>query len=149
MSRIVVKDVDKEYQIIEVKDKYITQCAKKFIDNQHPERVIIDQDEDGDLNLCVDEDGLPKELPVNFLLKCNGPWPVQKMVGTAVFIKTKPVNPYEEIWDYEVTDLTDKDMQIIRHILSEEYQDDCRIHFRDYGKGEVVITSFDNIELFR
>lgn len=146
MNRVIVKGVDQPGEIVEVTDKYITNCAKKFINSQYPEKVIIDQDEHGDLNLCVDGVGLCKELPINFLLKCNGPWPVQKMVGTVVFIKTKPVKPYEEIFDYEVTDLTDKDMQIIRHILSDEYQEECKANFRDYGQGEVIITSLPNIE---
>ena len=119
MNKIMVKEVGQASRIIEVDDKYVTECAKKFI-HDYPEYVHLGNE----LYLFVDGEGLIKELPVNFLLEINSPYfPIQKMVGTVVFIREKPVGP-GEIYDYEVDDLTELDMKLIEFITSSEKQEE-------------------------
>ena len=98
----------------------------------------------------MNEDGLAMELPVNFLLSTTSAhFPIQKMVGTVVFIRTKPVNGWGEIYDYEVDDLTDEDIARIEHILSSLIQSRLRRQFRDYGKGAMVVEPLSAEALMR
>lgn len=135
--RIAVKEVGKELEIIESNEKYITDCAKRYIgENNIVEFVRIN--EDGSLYIGVNEDGLRLELPLNFLTEVPySYWPVQKMVGTAVFMRRKTY--LEDEYDFKVEDLTDSDIEHIKKILSREYQEELSSNFRDYGKGECVI----------
>lgn len=137
--RIAVKEVGKDLVILDTKQKYITNCAKDYIgQDEYPERVHLGPQ----LDICVNEDGLRQELPVNFLLETTSAyWPIQKMVGTVVFVRTKPVDPCREIYDYEVDDLTDQDIEHIRFLISEETQARLNSRFQDYGKGAFVIKS--------
>lgn len=137
--RIAVKEVGKDLVILDTKQKYITNCAKDYIgQDEYPERVHLGPQ----LGIYVNEDGLRKELPVNFLLETTSPyWPIQKMVGTVVFVRTKPVDPWKEIYDYEVDDLTNWDIERIRHLISEDTQTRLNSRFEDYGKGAMVIKS--------
>lgn len=121
--RIAIKEVGKELQIVETSQIYRTDCVKEFIGAaNYPEFVRLN--DNATLNLGVHECGLMLNLPVNFYLACNNPFfPVQTMVGTAVFVRTKWVNVLEEeIWDYEVEDLTDEDILIINDLLDKSTQ---------------------------
>lgn len=137
--RIAVKEVGKDLMILDTNQKYITNCAKDYIgQNEYPERVHLGNN----LNICINEEGLRLELPVNFLLETTSIyWPIQKMVGTVVFIRTKPINTSGEIYDYEVDDLTDEDIEHIRFLISEETQSKLNSRFVDYGVGGFVIRS--------
>lgn len=128
--KIAVKEVGKEVQIIETNMKYRSECVQKFIGkNYFPEFVTLNSD--GSLFFSVNEDGLALELPLNFLLETTNPYfPVQKIVGTAVFIRCKYANPLaESIWDYEVDDLTTEDIAFIERILDKHYQSEVTRRF--------------------
>lgn len=132
--RIAVKEVGKELAIVDTEERYRTDCAKKFIGRESTvEFVKINGN--GTFSLGVNEDGLALDLPINFLLGMNNPYfPIQKMVGTVVFVRCKYANPYlEKIWDYEVEDLTDEDIECINLLLGEEYQSALAKKFKDYG----------------
>lgn len=92
--------------------------------------------------MLVDEDGLSKRLPRNFLLSTeNGYFPVQKIVGTAVFVKSKFADIFNDlIYDYEVDDLDESYQQAIRSILSDDVQQMLDKKFEDYGSGFTFIT---------
>ena len=140
--RIAVKEVGKELKIVETEQKYRSASTRRYIGvGTITEFVPLNKE----CTLCigVNEDGLRLDLPTNFLLQMNSPyWPIQKMVGTVVFVRHKDVNPYEkEIWDFEVEDLRDSDLKLIEKILSDENQDMLKKNFKDYGKGCAVITS--------
>ena len=143
--KIGVKEVGKPVQYIEIEDIYRYDCAAKMINNKiHITPQFVYLTPDCLLSLAVDEDGLARELPTNFLLSMpNSLWPIQKMVGTAVFIRTKPVIGLQEIWDYEIDDLTAEDIQLINHILSDSYQKPLEEKFEDYGKGKMVCVPFN------
>ena len=75
--------------------------------------------------LLVDEEGHIKGLPHNFFLSFPNSkhFPVQDIIGTVVFIKTKPLPPLdEEIYDYEVDGLSNEDVELIKKIFTEDNQ---------------------------
>ena len=72
-------------------------------------------------------------------------FPIQKAVGTVVFVRHKYENPWlKEIYDFEVDNLTDKDIEYIHKMLDADYQKKLLNAFSDYGRGYAVIR---NIEL--
>lgn len=106
------------------------------------ERVSLNKEHT--LWMLVDEDGLAKELPLNFLMPMDHAYfPIQKIVGTAVFVRTKPADVWnEEIYDYEVANLPENQAQAIQGIFSEDTQAQLHGKFSDYGKGHVVIEQW-------
>lgn len=106
------------------------------------ERVSLNKEHT--LWMLVDEDGLAKELPLNFLMPMDHAYfPIQKIVGTAVFVRTKPADVWnEEIYDYEVANLPENQAQAIQGIFSEDTQAQLHGKFFDYGKGHVVIEQW-------
>ena len=91
--------------------------------------------------MLVDEDGLAKDLPLNFLMPMdNAYFPIQKIVGTAVFVRTKFADVWrEEIYDYEVGNLPEHQIEQIQKIFSDEVQTQLRSNFIDCGKGLLVV----------
>ena len=141
--KIAVKEVGKELQIIETSEKYRSDCVRAFIGaDATPGFVILNKD--NTLSFGVNEDGLPLELPLNFLIETNNPhYPIQKIVGTAVFVRCKYANPWvEEIWDFEVEDLKDEDLVIIKRMLDIKYQNVLAKRFEDYGTGTAIFSIF-------
>lgn len=142
--KIAVKAVGEPLKIVETQEIYRTDCVREYVGkDQHIEYVKLSGDDT--FSLGVNENGLPMELPVNFLLATkNKYFPVQKMVGTAVFVRTKYADVYkEEIWDYEVEDLTPADIKYIERLLSSAVQRDLERKFNDYGKGYSVFVKVE------
>lgn len=143
--KIVVKEVNKNHVVTHTDKVYRSECVKQFIGTDKiAEFVPITND---GLFIGVDEEGLVYDLPVNFLIETNSPYfPIEKMVGTVVFVRIKPIESSGEIYDYEVGDLTKKDIAIIDMILSDGYQAFLKKNFVDYGKGFAVVESLDKKE---
>lgn len=80
------------------------------------------------MKIMVKEVGKMKQLPLSFLMSMQNPiYPVQYIVGTVVFTRCKTCNPYEEeIWDFEVTDVTEEDIKRIEGYLNDYYQSALR-----------------------
>lgn len=113
--RIAVKKPGCDLEIIEVEQGYRTDTAKKFMDNaQWVEYVMLTRD--GLLTFGVDEDGKPKGLETNFYISTNH-FPAERIVGTAVFTRVREETGTDEIWDYEIEDLTEADIASIRQTL--------------------------------
>ena len=96
--KIMVKEVGKPLAVVDTKEKYFGDCVRSYLGKDITvERVYLDGME---FMMGVDEDGLVKQLPLNFLMSMQNPiYPVQYIVGTVVFARCKPCNPYEEeIW---------------------------------------------------
>lgn len=130
--KVLLKKVGCPLEVVETDKKYFGECVKSFIGKDITvERVYLDGFE---FIMGVDEDGLPKELPLNFLMGFNSPhFPVQLIVGDVVFVRNKPCNPYdEEIWDFEVTDVTDSDKEKVEKILDPVVQSHLRSAFRGF-----------------
>lgn len=125
--KVMVKEVGKPLAVVDTKEKYFGDCVRSYLGKDITvERVYLDGME---FIMGVDEDGLMKQLPLNFLMSMQNPvYPVQYIVGTVVFVRCKPCNPYEEeIWDFEVTDVTEEDIKQIEGYLSDYYQSALRL----------------------
>ena len=134
--KIMRKCVGKPLEIVETNEKYFGECARSFLGNDITiERVYLDGFE---FILAVDEDGLSKQLPHNFFMifERNPHYPVQTIVGDVLFIRNKPCNPcLKEVYDFEVTDVTDKDFKRVSDILNPVEQLALGITFKEmYGK---------------
>lgn len=132
MSKIAVKEVGKPIWFNNSDKNYRTDSSKEYIGKRSTVQ-FISLNNNRTLFIGVDEDGLLKELPVNFLLPTPNPYfPIQKIVGTAVFVKTKPLDEYfGETEDFEIEDLTDEDIEIIKQLLSDEVQKTLELQFCD------------------
>ena len=125
--KIMVKEVGKPLAVVDTKEKYFGDCVRSYLGKDITvERVYLDGME---FMMGVDEDRLVKQLPLNFLMSMQNPiYPVQYIVGTVVFARCKPCNPYEEeIWDFEVTDVTEEDIKRIEGYLNDYYQSALRL----------------------
>lgn len=130
--KVMVKKVGCPLEVVETNEKYFGDCVRSFLgENITVERVYMGGENPFEFIMGVDEDGLPKQLPLNFLMEMNNPhYPVQLIVGTVVFVRCKPCNPYEEeIWDYEVADITDSDKERVEKWLDREYQSRLMVAF--------------------
>lgn len=146
--RIAIKEVGKDLKIIDDSTVYRSECVCKHIKTDKAEFVRLG-DIKGLFTLAVDENGLPKDLPTNFLIETNSEyWPIQKMVGTVVFTRIKEVDYYGEIYDYEVDDLTDEDIEYINRMIGAAEQERLQIKFSDYSYGSItpVVKEFKNGE---
>ena len=124
--KVMVKEVGKPLAVVDTKEKYFGDCVRCYLGKDITvERVYLDGME---FIMGVDEDGLMKQLPLNFLMSMPNPiYPIQYIVGTVIFARCKPCNPYEEeIWDFEVTDVTDEDIKRVEKYLS----DICQSYLR-------------------
>lgn len=118
--KIAIKEPNKPLKIVMIEEKYRTNAVKSFLDG-YAQFVGLDGGK-GLLSVGVDEDGLMKQLPTNFYLSTNL-FASEKIVGVAVFTRHKYVNVFEqEVYDYELEDLTDEDIESIEKMLGEEYQ---------------------------
>ena len=137
--RIAIKEVGKPLQIVETAQQYRDNAVKPYT-GQDELVEYVRLSPDGCLCLGVNEIGLRLDLPTNFLIHVSNPrYPIQKMLGNVVFIRHKPVNIFEEeIWDYEVTDLNEEDLQFIEYLLSPEVQNTLAEEFVDYGMNAPV-----------
>ena len=125
--KIMVKEVGKPLAVVDTKEKYFGDCVRSYLGKDITvERVYLAGTE---FMMGVDEDGLKKQLPLIFLMSIQNPiYPVQYIVGTVVFARCKPCNPYEEeIWDFEVTDVTEEDIKRIEGYLNDYYQSALRL----------------------
>lgn len=123
------------YEIVESDLKYRSAFCKPYIKDAETIQYVA-LNEERTLFLAVDEDGLLKQLPLNFFMEVVNPSlgmsRVDVIVGTAVFLKIKKVNAFiQEVYDYEVTDLTDDDIAVINRLL--DTQNQIRL-FHDYKK---------------
>ncbi len=135
--KILKKCVGKELEVVDTNEKYLMDCGRKELFGRETtlERVYLDGFE---FILVVDEDGLSKQLPLNFFMdftNSGSPFPVQAIVGDVLFVRNKPCNPYEEeMWDFEVTDVTDKDIERVQKMLAADVQNRLYYMFRGlYG----------------
>lgn len=137
--QIIVKEVGKEYCPVDTNEKYRMNACKSYIEGYIEFVRITDT-----LYMAVSEDGRMMGLPLNFYLEFKSHMnPVQPIVGTVVFINTKPLtkNPYEEeIEDLEVEEMGEKELEIIKLLTSEDYKKLCEEKYKELG--------FSNINIF-
>lgn len=119
--KVLRKRVNQPLEVVETNEKWFVPCSKSFFDKDvFTERIYLQGYE---FIMVVDEDGIMKELPLNFFLSFNNPhFPYQCIVGDVVFIRNKPVDYEGEIFDWEVTDVTQEDIDLVTHFLRPSIQ---------------------------
>lgn len=143
-KKIVVKRPGQQAEIVLVDHKYRCEL-KEIIDAQIVETVPLHNG----IIIAVDEDGHPKQLPYNFYARMNNEYyPIQLIVGTAVFTKFKPipiVSVFEEIYDYELDSLSDEEIIMVLKELNSDNQTLLQEQFKkryttmaDYLKPKVI-----------
>ena len=140
--KIAVKEVGKDVEVKEVSDfKYRGDIFESIVKDAYVESVTVadSETESSYLTFCIDEDGLLKNLPFNFLINTNNPlYPIQKIVGTAVFMRIKKFDALlEDVWDYEPIDLTERDLKLINKMLDRDYQLQLRASM-EKGNGSTM-----------
>lgn len=133
--KVIVKRAGEPAEIVEVDCKYRNEVARLISDDKITnEYVHIKVNE---LAMVVDEDGIAKQLPLNFFLETTNPYyPVQAIVGTVVFCRYQWENPWEkELWDYELRDITEDDVATVNKLFSVDRQMRLRKEYaRIYGR---------------
>ena len=128
MKAILIEDG--KPKIVEGTDKYLIDFSKRFLGSDITiERVYLSSNRT--LVMCVDEDGLSKELPLNFFMEMDNPfYPIQAIVGKVIIVRVDELDYSKgEIWDYEVTDVTDEDIAKIDRLLDEDYLVELALKF--------------------
>ena len=131
MTKMLLKLPDQPLQVIETSEKYFMNATQPYIGNGNLIQYLY---QDGtEFNLAVDEEGLLKRLPLNFFTKLvtqKGEY-IQPLVGPVVFARCKPINPRkQEIWDFELTDVTEEDYKKVALSLTYECQKAMAQHYR-------------------
>ncbi len=125
--RILVKEPGKPTEIKETNEKYMADSGRPFIPDGDIRHFILYD------TVCFlyDDEACFKDLETNFILfNPRLAIPVQEIRGTVVGCKLKPVNPLEEIWDYEITDLSDEDIENVTEIFSIEDAEKLEAYIR-------------------
>lgn len=119
--KVIVKEVGKKLVVRDIDCKYRNECGDLIEKNITKEYVTI---KDKELYMVVDEDGINKNLSLNFLISTNNPfYPVQIIVGDVVFCRIKWENPLEkELYDFEVANITEEDLKEVAELLDVKYQ---------------------------
>lgn len=113
--RVVVKEPGKPIEVKETTEKYMTDCGKYFIPDGDIRRLgMFDE-----VYFLYDDEACYKDLETCFyLFSPRLAIPIQEIKGTIVFCRLKPVSSFEGIWDYEVDEMTDEDIEKSTEILS-------------------------------
>ena len=121
LKRIVYKAPGHAPKVMHVDAKY--RCDLKHLvanaDIIESVEMIPAFSEGMPISICVDEDGHPKGLPFNFYIPVNSMYfPLQMIMGVALFVKFKPLNPCVENYDYQIESLCDNDIKMIFEFLN-------------------------------
>ena len=127
IHKVAVKRPGEPLEVVDFQGTY--RCdVKPLIDNEpdtYLQYVAIRDVGDRCLCMACDDSGLMKQLPVNFnmLTQSGNHSFYEKIVGTVVFMVYQQVDVWEhEIWDFELLDLNEDDIQCIERMLSTEAQ---------------------------
>lgn len=131
--RIIVKDAEQNMRLEETSRQHRTDAVVDQLGNVNQQAVWLDQEKT--LAMVFDDLGRMKKAPLNFFIEVPNPFsPVQPIAGKVVFVRTKPVNSNrKEIWNYEVEDLRESDIEKIKALLSDENQVSLTIRYFSGG----------------
>ena len=138
--RVLKKKPGKSIESVKVEATYLSDVGEALLGRKVTiERIPMNSEKT--VWILIDEDGLGKDLPLNFLIPTISPYfPIQKIVGTAVFVCSKYSDIFaEEIYDYEVCDLSNQLERIAHLILSDDIQQSLSKNFTDYGKDAIIV----------
>lgn len=114
MKRVILKRVGKEMELVETEREFANEVVQDLLGNEiRTERVVAGKH----FSMFVDSEGVFKNLPVNFSVYTNNDLlPMYHIQGDVVFIKYSDNYLYEEIWDYEVEDVSEEDIELVKYI---------------------------------
>ena len=138
--RILKKEPGKEIEPLMVEATYLCDVGREIFGSEvYVEQVAMNKEHT--MWILIDEDGLSKNLPLNFLLPTvSEHFPIQKIVGTAVFVSSKYCDIFaQKIYDYEVCDLAPQLERTARSIVSDCIQKSLSECFIDYGNNGLFI----------
>lgn len=133
LKRIVYKAPGHAPKVMHVDAKYLCNLKHLVANADIVEHVpmIPAIVEGSPIQICVDEDGHPKKLPFNFYIPVQSAFfPIQMIVGVAVFAKFKPLNIYEDDYDYQLDSLNDTEIKLINEFLDGNNQAIFESEFR-------------------
>lgn len=91
--------------------------------------IVLNNDEE--FLLCLDENALIKDLDFNFYIKTNNPiMPIQKVCGTAIFIRISTNIASDTEVDYKVKNLKKDDLYFIKQLLSSATQEELEQEYK-------------------
>lgn len=155
--KVAVKYPGKPLEIVEIESQYRTDVKSLITQDNDTILQFVIMKQTGDRVFCFacDEEGLYKDLPLNFemLTQSGNTSFLSRVVGTVVFLVYELEDVYnQEIYDFEIRDITDKDVELAEHLLKEETQQQARYlaevdpHIHD--KQEFVFRPIENLEEF-
>ena len=132
--RVLKKKPGKSIESVKVEATYLSDVGEALLGRKVTiERIPMNSEKT--MWILIDEDGLGKDLPT-----ISPYFPIQKIVGTAVFVCSKYSDIFaEEIYDYEVCDLSNQLERIAHLILSDDIQQSLSKNFTDYGKDAIIV----------
>ena len=125
LKRIVYKAPGHAPKVMHVDAKYLCNLKHLVANADIVEHVpmIPAIGEGSPIQICVDEVGHPKKLPFNFYIPIISVYfPLQKIMGVAVFVRFKPLNICEDDYDYQIDSLNDEEINLICEFLTDENQ---------------------------
>lgn len=119
--KVLLKRVGKDLEIIETDKKYVNEVLKELLGPYVRQGKVLITD---NFKLYYDELSYINNGKINFYIKTNNPYEsMEEIKGDIVFIENRPVNYWlEEIWDYEVIDVSETNIKMANDILNESYE---------------------------
>ena len=127
VHKIAVKRPNEPLELLDFEGTYRSDVTPLVGNKEHTYLQYVSLGVDGDRHLAMacDEDGMAKNLPVNFnMITHSGNHSFyESILGAVVFLVYREENTWEkEIWDFELESLNDKDIALIESLLSEKTQ---------------------------
>ena len=155
--KVAVKHPGKPLEVVEIESKYRTDVKPLIAQDNDTILQFVIMERTGDRVFCFacDEEGLLKNLPLNFemLTQSGNTSFLSKVVGSVVFLVYQLEDVYnQEIYDFEIRDITDKDIELAEHLLNEKTQQQAKRlakmdpHIHD--KAEFVFRPIEDLEEF-
>ena len=121
--KVALKKAGEQLALQEVALLYRTDAVAAILGRSIEQRAVW-LDSNRTLAFICDDLAAMIHKPINFYIEVPNPFsPVQIITGDVVFIRSKPCDPStEEIWDYEVVDLLDSDIQLLNNLLDDGTQ---------------------------
>lgn len=127
MAKIIVKKPGEDPCVMDFPGKFRGELGSLIGEQVTVEYLTLGADESAGSAICMlmDEDGKLKKLPANFYIPLGDPLGssgTDLLVGTIVFARYALVDLEEEAYDYELVDVTEKDVLALHSFLSKRVQ---------------------------
>lgn len=121
--KVLLKQPNVIHQIREVNDRYRMDGVASILGKTASQQIIWLNTERTLAFICDECAQNNNPLP-NFFIEVPNPFsPVQNIAGDVVFVRIMPCDPSKEaVWDYEIEDLREADIQLIEYLLSDGKQ---------------------------